>query len=408
MKTISYSSKLINGIILNENQKLLAKYLFVNNEEVFALFPNNILEIFTLTKNNYGQITKALKECPEKFDKILLSIHFFQNKRMNKSQRKKIIEFLTIAYFFTSDIRYFNELLFFLRDEHEDYFSLCVDKFHSSLESSIYHIFPRSNRIEACEILKKYRNFNILNSDFQNKIKKVALYGHPKGFDQLGEKLNELGYDCYNIHLPNFNSKSSTAYKRGYITRFAFSSKILYYFFTKLKKNSFKSTIIHEKPNSTTLGNKIKVYNFDIALHRLYGIIRSNLYSNSGLGILNDHVGFLPFFRGWSTIEYAILFGFPLASTVHFVDNGVDTGNIIKVFPFKFTNSTNTLNDIINQICGNNYDRILEVIENLNRSDIEFHSNDIKKGYQFFRMHDVLKAYVEKICNDKKVFNFIE
>jgi len=408
MNTILARSKLINGIILNENHKLLAKHLYVYNEKVFALYLNNIFEIFHLTKDNYVHITKALKECPEKFDKILLAIHFFQNKKINKAQRKNIVEFLTIAYYFTSDIRYFNELLFFLRDEYEDYFALCVDKFHSSLENSTYHIFPRSNRPEACEILKKYRNFNILNSDLKNNIKKIALYGHPKGFNHLGKKLNELGYDCYNIHLPEFNSKSTTTYKRGYITRFAFSSKILYFIFTKFKTIPFKTTIIHEKSNSSTLVKKIKKYNFDIALHRLYGIIRSNLYRNSGLGILNDHVGFLPFFRGWSTIEYAILCGFPLASTVHFVDNGVDTGSIIKVFPFKFTNSTNTLNDIINQICENNYDRILEVIDNLNHSEIEFYSNDVTKGYQFFQMHDVLKAYVEKICNDRKVFIYID
>ena len=56
---------------------------------------------------------------------------------------------------------------------------------------------------------------------------------------------------------------------------------------------------------------------------------------------------FLPFFRGWSTIEYATLLGFPLASTVHFIDKGVDTGKIIKVFPFVFDTECNSLNDIV-------------------------------------------------------------
>ena len=408
MNSFTTSFKLKNGIILNQNQKLLATSLFDYNDNLLELYPNNIYEIFISNNNNYEHIKNALKKCPDKFDKILLEIHFLQNKKINSFQRNKIIEFLTIAYFFTSDIRYFNELLFFINDEHGDYFALCVDKFHSSLENKTYHIFPRSNRLKACEILKKYKNYNILNSDVQNKINKVALYGHPKGFKYLGEKLNLLGYNCYNIHLPKFNSKSTTAYKRGFITRFAYSSKILYYFYTKIKKNSFKSKIINDKSNSTTLGNKVEKYNFDIALHRLYGIIRSNLYNNSGLGIINDHVGFLPFFRGWSTIEYAILFGFPLASTVHFVDNGVDTGNIIKVFPFQLPNSSLSLKDIINQICENNYDRILDVIDNLNRSEIEFHFNDLKQGYQFFRMHDLLVAYVEQLCINNKVFSVHE
>jgi folate-dependent phosphoribosylglycinamide formyltransferase PurN len=408
MNNIITSASLINGLILNENQISLKNSIFRYNKDETPIFLDNLFDLFKLEKNNYSNLINAILENSEKFDKILLLIHFFPKKKLNNLQLKIIIDFLTIAYNFTNDIRYFNELLFFLNSEDQDYFALCVDKFQSSLENSIYHKFPKSTREEACELLKFYSKYNIIKSRENALINNIGLYGHPKGFSYLGDKLNDLGFNCQNIHLPKFNSKSTKAYKRGFITRIAFSSKFLFYFLNIIKKPSFKSTIIDEKSNSLILGKKISKFNFDIALHRLYGIIRSNLFKNSGLGILNDHVGFLPFLRGWSTIEYAILFGFPIASTIHFVDEGVDTGKIIKVFPLQFKKSTPTLDDIITVVCENNYQRILEVIENLNRSEIDYHKNDINKGYQFFRMHEILKAYVENICIENKFFNFYE
>ena len=397
---------ILNRPILNSRQNSLAEVLFIVDSVGEPYYLNDVNSVFNLKFEDYGILAKALIESPEKFDKILLAIHFLQNKNLSICNQEMIIKFLTIAYFHTSDIRYFNEFLFFCNKKYLDYYALCLDKFHSSLENSIYHISPRSSRREACEILNKYCEYKVVNSDKLYSIRKIGLFGHPKGFKFLGEKLLNLGYECHNIHLPQFNSQSSMAYKRGLLTRFAFSSKLLYYLLKKIDKYRFQSQIIDEKSNSSSLGDKVAKFNFDIALHRLYGIIRSNLYENSGLGIINDHVGFLPFFRGWSTIEYAILFGFPLASTIHFVDKGVDTGKIIKVFPYVFDNKVIPLDRIVDQICGNNINRIIEVIEALNNLNIDFHVNDLNSGYQFFRMHDSLKFYVEKICLEGKVFNF--
>jgi hypothetical protein len=402
------NSRILNRPILNSEQYSLAELLFVVDFAGEPYYPKEFNSILNLKNEDYGFLAKALIQSPEKFDKILLAIHFHQNENLSISNQKKIIEFLTIAYYHTGDIRYFNECLFFLDNRFSDYHALCLDKFHSSLENSTYHISPRSSRIEACEILNKYSKYKVVDSDKKYSIRKIGLFGHPKGFKFLGEKLIDLGYDCHNIHLPKFNSKSSMAYKRRFLTRFAFSNRILYYLFKIIDKYRFGSCIITEKSNSLILGDEVSKFNFDIALHRLYGIIRSNLYENSGLGILNDHVGFLPFFRGWSTIEYAILLGFPLASTVHFVDKGVDTGKIIKVFPFVFDNECNSLNDIVDKICKQNSSRILEVLETLSNSNIDFFVNDINKGHQFFRMHDSLNLYVEKICLEGNVFNYYE
>ena len=47
------------------------------------------------------------------------------------------------------------------------------------------------------------------------------------------------------------------------------------------------------------------------------------------IGVLNAHPGLLPKYRGIDVIFWAIYYGEPVGVTVHFVDQGIDTGKII-------------------------------------------------------------------------------
>ena len=46
-------------------------------------------------------------------------------------------------------------------------------------------------------------------------------------------------------------------------------------------------------------------------------------------GILNLHPAYLPYNRGWHTPTWAILEGTPIGATLHFMDEGIDTGDIV-------------------------------------------------------------------------------
>jgi len=46
-------------------------------------------------------------------------------------------------------------------------------------------------------------------------------------------------------------------------------------------------------------------------------------------GVLNLHPAFLPYNRGWHTASWAILDDSPFGATLHFMDEGVDTGDIV-------------------------------------------------------------------------------
>jgi methionyl-tRNA formyltransferase len=47
------------------------------------------------------------------------------------------------------------------------------------------------------------------------------------------------------------------------------------------------------------------------------------------LGVLNLHPAFLPYNRGWHTPSWAILEGTPIGATLHYMDAGIDTGDIV-------------------------------------------------------------------------------
>lgn len=68
--------------------------------------------------------------------------------------------------------------------------------------------------------------------------------------------------------------------------------------------------------------------NIDLVLLSKAGIIRKNLI-NGPWRILNCHPGILPRYRGVGSCEWAIYENGPLGVTVHYIDSGIDTGEIL-------------------------------------------------------------------------------
>jgi folate-dependent phosphoribosylglycinamide formyltransferase PurN len=62
-------------------------------------------------------------------------------------------------------------------------------------------------------------------------------------------------------------------------------------------------------------------------------IVRDPVLRVPRLGTLNAHQGPLPRYRGMNVLEWAILEGTSPSVTVHFVNEGVDTGDIVAVEP---------------------------------------------------------------------------
>ena len=68
-----------------------------------------------------------------------------------------------------------------------------------------------------------------------------------------------------------------------------------------------------------------------LAIHAGAGILRRSLLSVPTLGTLNAHMGILPHYRGMNVAEWSYFNGDTVGCTVHLIDAGIDTGDIISV-----------------------------------------------------------------------------
>ena len=114
--------------------------------------------------------------------------------------------------------------------------------------------------------------------------------------------------------------------------------------------------LILDSVNSKASLNKIKSFNCDLLVSMSFNqIFREDLINLTPIGIINCHAGKLPFYRGRNILNWALIndekeFGI----TVHFVDTGIDTGDIIlqKTFPISDKDSYKTLLNTSYSACG--------------------------------------------------------
>ena len=82
--------------------------------------------------------------------------------------------------------------------------------------------------------------------------------------------------------------------------------------------------------NNIKVENHLKSLNSTLLLYGGGGIIRQNIIDACAMGILNAHLGLLPQIRGMNAAEWNVLLNLPQAVSIHFIDRGIDTGNVLK------------------------------------------------------------------------------
>lgn len=65
---------------------------------------------------------------------------------------------------------------------------------------------------------------------------------------------------------------------------------------------------------------------YDVGLYMWGAIVRRPLIEAFRRGVLNAHIGLLPFYRGRSVMEWSLFHGDATGVTVFFLDEGIDTG----------------------------------------------------------------------------------
>lgn len=155
--------------------------------------------------------------------------------------------------------------------------------------------------------------------------------------------------------------------------------------FLKEKANKIGIDFLVEKDiNTLKFQKKLNEYGCELFVSMSFNqIFKKSTFSIPKNGTINCHAGKLPFYRGRNVLNWALINGEKeFGITVHFVDEGIDTGDILvqKTFPINENDNYKTLlnksykecpklllNSIL-KIMDNKYERLPQ--ENLSKSAI--------------------------------------
>ena len=130
-------------------------------------------------------------------------------------------------------------------------------------------------------------------------------------------------------HFIYRNEKKSFCLKAKLVFRFFRHLKYLAIFFFK-NINFFRQFVfIREINHSRTLNffNKKKI---DVVFLAGMSILKKEILNSVNIGVYNCHPALVPHVRGVDVIYHSVLNLIPLIISIHKVDEGIDTGNLIK------------------------------------------------------------------------------
>lgn len=179
-----------------------------------------------------------------------------------------------------------------------------------------------------------------------------------------------------------------------------------------LKKYSEQYKIDYLKDrniNSEKFIMKLKEYNCDLFVSMSFNqIFKKQVIDISKLGVINCHAGKLPFYRGRNVLNWVLIndekeFGI----TVHFVDEGIDTGDIIlqKIFPISDEDNYDTLLKLSYIECAKLLYESIKLIRSQKYECIK--QKDIHQIGLYCGMRQVGDEIIDWNQKSRDIFNFI-
>lgn len=376
-----------DNIILKEN---LDKFFKINNSVYF----NSKLEFDILIQSSFSQWEETknhFKVDFRYFDKLLFNIHFKRNIHLKDYERDNILNFLLIGYYYSKDVRYFNEFLFFYKkdERHDKLWAISKKIFHANVVNH-KHIHPLVSPKDVSVFLT-----HVKKEDKLHKIEKsvnVGLIGNPIFFKGIENKLNKIGLNV-SIYLVKYHTKKYL----NVLFNFPFFWRVL-----SLLTIIPSYKVVDHRDKNLSLPNNGLEGQTTVGFHKLGLIIRNNIIKNFPKGLLNDHWAVLPFIRGRSTIEYSLLFGFEVGCTIHIVTNRIDEGAIVDVYECDI-DKIYSIKGIKKKIKKDLTGRIVKAIIKYISSDYKTIENDTNMGLTYYSIHPALVDYIETDILNKSV-----
>lgn len=157
----------------------------------------------------------------------------------------------------------------------------------------------------------------------------------------------------------------------------------------------------HNSPQAVA---QLKQWSSDVAIFTGGNILRTEILKVPRFGIVNSHLALLPEIRGMSSPEWSILCEVALGITIHFIDNGIDTGPILLRRDFARLDACDSFTDLRNRMIADGIELLAEAVAGLERGQlIALPQTDREKDTQFFVMHERLKLVASRRMNQPRL-----
>jgi folate-dependent phosphoribosylglycinamide formyltransferase PurN len=143
--------------------------------------------------------------------------------------------------------------------------------------------------------------------------------------------------------------------------------------------------------NSPEAVKLLREKQIDFCVYAGAGIMRKDIIAATPMGMLNAHMGMLPGYRGMNVTEWAAWNGDPVGCSVHLIDTGIDTGDILIVRAVDTSNAGN-IAELRRLVDRSQIELLGEVVQYILREGKlpPRRSQTAAEGVQYFRMHPVL------------------
>ncbi|HFT7663367.1 TPA: methionyl-tRNA formyltransferase [Aeromonas veronii] len=167
--------------------------------------------------------------------------------------------------------------------------------------------------------------------------------------------------------------------------------------------------VVHENVNSESFIKEISNYKAELFVSMSFNqILKSSIINTPPLGFINCHAGKLPFYRGRNPLNWVLINGEKeFGITIHYVDEGIDTGDIIKQSVFTISENDNygTLLRLASEECGS---VLLSAIRDIKNGQADrYKQNDIHPIGSYFCQRVVGDEFVDFEWSEKRFHDFV-
>lgn len=383
-------------IILEDIPNFLPNYLLTKWNDMLTISHNGLLDVIPDFESviqgefNSSGILKHYFSTNFKFlNKLLLQIHYNRKTKLSDKQLLNLLQYLATGYLNSNDVRYFNEFLWFYKskDTFQDLKQIVLHNFKSNLDDNKTHsmpYFPKEEVVSYIEALNEKANAQIVASGAEKL--HVGLIGIPFIFKNVYSRLIKSGHPVSVFMVPYY-----TEFKR----RIFLKSGFIFKAYTKFKGVKFPYKVLNYGHQDQKIKEVLSKEKLDVGFFKLGFIVKDNIYDAFNIGLLHDHLAVLPFVRGRSSIEFSLLTGVPVGSTIHFIGRGIDTGGIVKIYTYDIQKGDN-INSIREKIKKDFENRIYDSLEKVSPNSNNKIINDTSKGLTYYSIHSGLIRYINR------------